>query len=150
MVTSERLANVEPWLHRQGFNVDSWLLHDAFSHDSDLLAKALHNTVSAPPHTLPPLFSFTLPQLTPFPLTYTVDLISNQEVVGGGGAKRKRNCILTGSEGKSHEASLSRFQETSDHVHYELSWFIYVEYFNRFDFKTILAGNSSTLSRVRV
>ncbi|KAG2290734.1 hypothetical protein Bca52824_050338, partial [Brassica carinata] len=98
MVTSERLANVEPWLHRQGFNVDSWLLHDAFSHDSDLLAKSSPCTPSQYLHHLIILslpLSSTLPQLTPFP----VDLIKKSSA--GGGAKRKRNCILIGSQGKA-------------------------------------------------
>ncbi|RID67419.1 hypothetical protein BRARA_D02501 [Brassica rapa] len=98
MVTSEGLASVEPWLYRQGFNVDSWLLHDTFSHDNDLLAKALHNTVSAPPpHTLPPSSTHTL--------SSNVSGGSSQEVVGGG-AKRKHNGILT--EGKTTKRGRSR------------------------------------------
>ncbi|KAJ0259414.1 Calmodulin-binding protein 25 [Hirschfeldia incana] len=108
MVTSEGLASVEPWLYRQGFNVDSWLLHDAFSHDSDLLAKALHNTVSSPtpppPHTLSPssvFFHSPHPSSTHTPSS-NISGGSDVEIIGGG-AKRKRNCILTGSssEGKA-------------------------------------------------
>lgn len=117
MVTSEglALASVEPWLlHRQGFNVDSWLLHDAFSHDSDVLAKALHNTVSPPtPHTqtLSPssvFFHSPHPSST-HTLSSNISGGSNQEVVGCGGAKRKRDCILTGSsEGKATKQRRSR------------------------------------------
>ncbi|KAL0896599.1 hypothetical protein Bca101_080560 [Brassica carinata] len=102
MVTSEGLASVEPWLYRQGFSVDSWLLHDAFSHDSDLLAKALHNTVSAPTpphHTLSPPFHSPHPSSTHTLSSNASGGSNHQEVVlGGGGAKRKHNCcILTGS-----------------------------------------------------
>ncbi|CAG7908353.1 unnamed protein product [Brassica rapa] len=108
MVTSEGLASVEPWLlYRQGFNVDSWLLHDTFSHDNDLLAKALHNTVSAPPpHTLPPsLFFDSYNPSSTHTLSSNVSGGSSQEVVGGG-AKRKHNCFLT--EGKATKRRRSR------------------------------------------
>lgn len=117
MVTSEGLAleSLEPWLlHRQGFNVDSWLLHDAFSHDSDVLAKALHNTVSPPtPHTQtlsPSSVSFHSPHpSSTHTLSSNISGGSNQEVVGCGGAKRKRDCILTGSsEGKATKQRRSR------------------------------------------
>ncbi|XP_013631056.1 PREDICTED: calmodulin-binding protein 25 [Brassica oleracea var. oleracea] len=103
MVTSEGVASVEPWLYRQGFNVDSWLLPDTFSHDNDLLAKALHNTVSAPPpppHTLPPSLFFDS-----YNPSSNVSGGSSQEVVAGG-AKRKHNCIL--AEGKATKRRRSR------------------------------------------
>ncbi|KAF8047835.1 hypothetical protein N665_2808s0007 [Sinapis alba] len=95
MVTSERL---EPWLYRQGFNVDSWLLHDAFSHDSDLLAKALHNTVSAPPQTLSPSSVFF--HSSTHTLSSNTSAGSTQELVHVG-AKRKHNSMLTSSQEKA-------------------------------------------------
>lgn len=109
MVTSDGLASVDPWLYRQGFNVDSWLLPDTFSHDNDLLARALHTTtVTSTPHTLYPSSYFFDSAAVSYPSsTHTLSSTvsgtgSDPEIVGGGGAKRKRNCFPTvsaGSEG---------------------------------------------------
>ncbi|XP_010517581.1 PREDICTED: calmodulin-binding protein 25-like [Camelina sativa] len=102
MVTSDGLTNVDAWLYRQGFNVDSWLLTDTFSHDNDLLARALHTTVvTASATPLPSSFfdSVSHPvSSTHTTLSSNVSAGSDPEIFGGG-AKRKRNCLL--AEGKA-------------------------------------------------
>ncbi|XP_010508777.1 PREDICTED: calmodulin-binding protein 25-like [Camelina sativa] len=109
MVTSDGLTNVDSWLYRQGFNVDSWLLTDTFSHDNDLLARALHTTVTASATPLPSSFfdSVSHPvSSTHTTLSSNVSAGSDPEIIGGGGAKRKRNCLL--GEGKATKRSRSR------------------------------------------
>ncbi|EFH58014.1 atcambp25-binding protein OF 25 KDA [Arabidopsis lyrata subsp. lyrata] len=118
MVTSEGLASVDPWLYRQGFNVDSWLLSDAFSHDNDLLARALHTTVTATPHTLTPSSAFfdsaavSHPSSTTNTLSSNVSGGSDPEIIGGG-AKRKRNCLLTDGKTAKRRARASKKSQTT-------------------------------------
>jgi len=116
MVTSEGLASVDSWLYRQGFNVDSWLLSDTFSHDNDLLARALHTTVTAP-HTLTPSSAFFDSSAVSHPsstntLSSTVSGASDPEIIGGG-AKRKRNCLLTDGKAAKRRARASKKSQTT-------------------------------------
>ncbi|KAG7569992.1 VQ motif [Arabidopsis thaliana x Arabidopsis arenosa] len=114
----EGLASVDPWLYRQGFNVDSWLLSDAFSHDNDLLARALHTTVTAAPHTLTPSSAFfdsaavSHPSSTTNTLSSNLSCGSDPEIIGGG-AKRKRNCLLTEGKATKRRSRASKKSQTT-------------------------------------
>ncbi|KAJ0245846.1 hypothetical protein HA466_0182520 [Hirschfeldia incana] len=94
MASSDGLASVEPWSFRQSFNIDSWLLPD---HDSDILAKALHRSISTSTPTTDPFSpsayfdsAAAVSDLSPPQTLSNVSFVSDPDISGVGGAKRKR------------------------------------------------------------
>ncbi|KAG2325616.1 hypothetical protein Bca52824_008344 [Brassica carinata] len=110
MASSDGLASVEPWSFRQSFNIDSWLLPDQ---DSDILAKALHRSISTSTPTDPfsPSSYFdsaaAVSDLSPPQTLSNVSFVSDPDISGAGGGKRKRGPGVSGDKPAKRRSRVS-------------------------------------------